>query len=98
MLPRKKLEFYAKRYGLVLEDIKLTDEDCERICRQVGVKVYVAKELRGNIGILIDCVLNNEDFKARHFSDKVSPAYLEAKYADYAANECMAAFAGKPVL
>ena len=41
MMPRKKLEYYAKQNGI--EDfvkIKLTEDECAKICEAIGIKAY----------------------------------------------------------
>lgn len=97
MLQKKKLEYYARQYGIGnLSDVVLTDGDCERICGAVGIPVYPAKDFGGNIATLIAVVMDNEGFIARHRSDNGVPEDLFLmRCGDYAAREVFAAYTQK---
>ena len=91
MMPRKKLEYYAKKHGLEhTASVRLTDEECERICKAVGTsKVYGVSDTGGRLWTLIDCVMDDEAFRGRHGSSGAHPDFLLSRYPDYAADEVM---------
>ena len=90
MLPRKKLEYYAKKNGI--EDfsaIRLSDDDCRRICEAVGSNVYGMDDTGGKISELIDRVMDDAKFKAKHANPSLPEDFMSARLSDYAAEEVM---------
>lgn len=86
MMPRKKLEYYAKQNGI--EDfakIRLTEDECAEICEAAGVRVYGLGDCGGSVSRLIDCVMDDEDFRASNSREGVSEDYNAARIPDYAA-------------
>ena len=81
MMPRKKLEYYAKQNGI--EDfvkIKLTEDECAKICEAIGIK-----DCGGSVSMLIDRVMDDEGFKAANTKAGMPDDYNIARMPDYAA-------------
>ena len=73
MMPRKKLEYYAKQNGI--EDfvkIKLTEDECAKICG-------------GSVSMLIDRVMDDEGFNVANTKAGMPDDYNIARMPDYAA-------------
>lgn len=86
MMPRKKLEYYAKQNGI--EDfvkIKLTEDECAKICEAIGIKAYGLKDCGGSVSMLIDRVMDDEGFKAANIKAGMPDDYNIARMPDYAA-------------
>ncbi len=92
-MPRKKLVYYAKKHDLEYSNMKLTDEELKQVCAKVGSRFYSTEDCGGNVSVLIDCVMDDEDFKKKHMANGVSQDFFEMRCADYAADEVMAAIA-----
>ncbi len=96
MLQRKKLEYYAKQYGIEnFSSIKLSDEECDRICKAVGVRSYRAAEVDRNLGTLISFVMDDPDFIQAHRKEGVSEDVFLIRCGDYAAKEVFKAYSGQ---
>ena len=73
MLQRKKLQYYGRQYGIEnYAVITLTDEDCERICKAVGVPVVKAADIGGKFDELISIVMDDPGFIEAHRHEGVS--------------------------
>ena len=96
MLQRKKLEFYAKQYGIEdFASIRLSDEECDRICKAVGVRTYKAAEVDRNIGTLISFVMDDPAFIEAHRKQGVNEEIFLIRCGDYAAKEVFKAYSGQ---
>ena len=93
MMPRKKLVYYANKHGVAYSNMKLTDDEPKQICSGVGSKYYSSKDCGGSVSTLIDCVMDDGEFRNRHRKDGVAEDLFEMRCADYAADEVMAAVA-----
>lgn len=95
MMPRKKLEYYAKKNGFEYKpSIRVNAEQVEAICKAVGTgKVYGMSDCGGSLSNLIDRVMDDEGFRAKHRKEGVSEDFLLARYPDYAAEAVMAEYA-----
>lgn len=96
MLQRKKLDYYAKQYGIEdFASVKLTDEDCDRICKAVGVRTYKAAEVDRSFNTLISFVMDDPDFIESHRTKGVSEEIFLIRCGDYAAKEVFKAYSGQ---
>lgn len=102
MMPRKKLEYYGAKYGIEKPtELRLTQEDCVRICEAVQVKLYNAKDVGGSISTLIDCVMDNPDYVKRvseemrsaHPDKELPEDFIAIRIADRAAEDVLRAYA-----
>ena len=91
MLQRKKLQYYGRQYG-IQQIITLTDEDCERICKAVGVPVVKAADIGGKFDELISIVMDDPGFIEAHRHEGVSDEVFLIRCGDYAANEVFKAY------
>ncbi len=95
-MPRKKLEFYAKQYGIADErKVTLTDGDCARICQAIGIKTYTAKDCGATLSGLVDCVYYDEGYRQKHANPDVDQDFLLSRMIDYAAADVMKNYAQK---
>ncbi len=86
MMPRKKLEYYAKQNGIGdFAEIRLTEDECAEICRAAGVRMYGIGECGGSVSRLIDCVMDDGDFRASNSKEGLPEDYNAARMPDYAA-------------
>ncbi|MCQ2085596.1 MAG: hypothetical protein MJZ21_05570 [archaeon] len=93
MLQRKKLEYYAKQNGIEdLASIKLTDDDCRRICDTVGVRFYPAADIGCNICKLIESIMDDKDFIESHRKPDTPTEIFLIRCGDYAAMEVFKAY------
>jgi len=90
MMPRKKLEYYANQYGISdVHKVVLTDADCERVCRAIGIKIYTAKDCGAKLSGLVDCVYYDENYRQKHANPAVDQSFLLSRMIDYAADDVM---------
>jgi len=101
MLPRKKLEYYGARYGIRKPaEIRLTQEDCVRVCGAVQVRTYSAEEVGGSLPVLIDRVMDDPDYVKRitaemrsaHPGRELREDFVSVRIADHAADDVMRAY------
>ena len=99
MMPRKKLEFYANKYGFEYSvSIKMTDEELSAVCEAVGSKQFGMPDCGGRLSTLIDCVMEDPQFRKAvtdRISEKgtaISEDFLAMRMADYAADAVMKAY------
>jgi hypothetical protein len=93
MLQRKKLQYYGRQYGIEnYAIITLTDEDCERICKAVGVPAVRAADIGGKFDELISIVMDDPGFIEAHRHEGVSDEVFLIRCGDYAANEVFKAY------
>lgn len=96
MLQKKKLEYYARQNGIEdLASIKLTDADCERICKATGVQFYPARDVGGDIATLIAVIMDNPDFIEAHRKGNEQSEIFLLRCGDYAAMEVFKAYANQ---
>lgn len=94
MMPRKKLEYYARQNGVEdFEKIKLTEEECAEICRAIGIRTYGLKDCGGRLSALIDRVMDDADFKAANIRPDMTEDYNSARIPDFAAIAVFKAYA-----
>lgn len=101
MMPRKKLEFYAARYGIAdLDKVRLTAEEISAVCTVIGCRQYGMADCGGRIAYLIDRVMDDPlfvDIIRKKLGDSVAGVredFLSIRIADYAADAVMSAYAG----
>ena len=99
MLPRKKLDYYARNHGIqYFAAVKMTPEDISEICRVVGSKQYGFSDCGGRLSQLIDLVTDDPLFAEKHRTrlesegKTVQEDFFAMRLADYAADEVMAAY------
>ena len=93
MLQGKKLQYYGNKYGIEnYALVRLTDGDCERICRAVGVATVRAADIGGKLDELIAIVMDDPDFIAAHRHEGVSEEVFLIRCGDYAADEVFKAY------
>lgn len=99
MIPRKKLNYYARNHGIqYFAAVKMTPEDISEVCRIVGSNPYGFPDCGGRLSQLIDLVMDDEMFVAKHRAKLESEGktlhedFFAMRLADYAADEVMAAY------
>lgn len=100
MLPRKKLEFYAKKHGIeYFAAVKMTAEDLVSICDTIGSKQFGLSDCGGRLSTLIDCVIGDAKYNARIMGMLTAKGYKPSedifaiRILDYAAEDVMSAYA-----
>lgn len=100
MMPRKKLEFYAAKYGISdLSKVRLTAEEVSAVCTKVGCRQYGMSDCGGNIAYLIDRVMDDAQFreivaaKIGGSMSSVREDFIAIRITDYAADAVMSAYA-----
>jgi len=100
MMPRKKLEFYAARYGISdLSKVRLSAEEVSAICTEVGCKQYGMSDCGGSIAYLIDRVMDDPLFveivrnRLGESVSEVREDFITIRITDYAADAVMSAYA-----
>lgn len=93
MMPKKKLQFYARQHGLKdPEAVVLSDADCVRVCQAIGVKTYTTKDCAAQLSGLVDCVYYDEGFRQQHANPNIDQDFLATRFLDYAADAVMKAY------
>lgn len=96
MLQWKKLQYYAKQNGIENQQkVRLTDDDCEYICKAVGVPVVTSFEIDGKFDPLISYVMDDPGFREAHRNAGVSEEVFLIRCGDYASVEVFRAYASK---
>jgi len=100
MMPRKKLDFYASKYGIeYFASVKLTEEQISEICKRIGSRQYGMSDCGGRLSDLIDRIIDDSEFQAKvrermtAGGKQVQEDFISVRTADYAADEVMAAYA-----
>lgn len=93
MLQKKKLAYYAKQCGIEeYGKIVLSEADCEKICKAVGVPLIHARDINGDFNTLISIVMERPEFIEAHRRTDMPEDLFRMRCGDYAAKEVFAAY------